>query len=91
MPHTKLRPHFVFDEEKIEKLKNIAPEAFSDGKVNWEVLKESLGEFAEDDGPDVEHFGLFCDFDDCLILACLDKSDLNTILGMDLATLPNLI
>lgn len=54
----KLRPSFTFNEERIEQLKNVAPEAFADGKVNWNVLKEALGEFLEPEDADVEFFGL---------------------------------
>jgi adenine-specific DNA-methyltransferase len=59
MPHTKLRPHFTFDEERLKELRKIAPEAFVDGQVNWETLKEAFGEYVEAEGPDSEHFGLF--------------------------------
>jgi len=59
MPIEKLRPSFSFDEEKIKQLKEIAPEAFADNQVNWEVLKEALGEYLEEDEQDIEHFGLF--------------------------------
>lgn len=59
MPIEKLRPGFVFDEQRIEQLKQIAPECFADGKINWETLKEALGNYTEDDDPDTEHFGLF--------------------------------
>ena len=55
----KLRPTFTFDQERIEALKAIAPEAFADGKINWETLREALGEHLEDEGRDAEHFGLF--------------------------------
>lgn len=55
----KLRPSWTFDEERIEELKRIAPEAFADGKINWDVLREALGDYLEEDNPDVEHFGLF--------------------------------
>ncbi|MCU0289821.1 MAG: site-specific DNA-methyltransferase [Acidobacteria bacterium] len=54
----KLRPSFTFNEDRINELKKIAPEAFADGKVNWETLKEALGEYLEDDEGQ-EHFGLF--------------------------------
>ncbi len=40
MPIEKLRPHFTFNEERIEQLKQIAPECFADGKLNWEALTE---------------------------------------------------
>ena len=60
MAHEKLRPHYVFDETKIEQLKQIAPECFEDGKINFETLKENLGNFSQnDEDPELEHFGLF--------------------------------
>lgn len=59
MPIEKLIPKFIFDEERIKQLKQIAPEAFADGKINWETLRESLGGQLEEDGQDEEHFGLF--------------------------------
>jgi hypothetical protein len=37
----------------------LSPEAFADGKINWEALKEALGEHLEDESGEVEHFGLF--------------------------------
>ena len=43
MPIERLRPSFSFDKERITELKIIAPEAFADGKINWETLKEALG------------------------------------------------
>ncbi|MDW8212426.1 MAG: site-specific DNA-methyltransferase [Roseiflexaceae bacterium] len=55
----KLRPTFTFDQERIEALKAIAPEAFADGKINWEALREALGEHLEDEDRNAEHFGLF--------------------------------
>ena len=54
----KLRPSFTFNEERIEQLEAIVPEAFADGKVNWDVLKEALGEFLEPEEASAEHFGL---------------------------------
>jgi hypothetical protein len=35
MPHEKLYPKFTLTEEKLEELKSILPEAFADGKINW--------------------------------------------------------
>jgi adenine-specific DNA-methyltransferase len=55
---TKLRPTFTFDQDRLDALKAIAPEAFADGKINWETLKETLGERLEDEGQEAEHFGL---------------------------------
>lgn len=59
MPYEKLRPKFTIDNDKLNELKKLAPEAFADGKINWETLKEALGEFTEEEGLDVEHYGLF--------------------------------
>jgi adenine-specific DNA-methyltransferase len=56
MPVTKLTPTFNLEQERIEALKQLIPEAVSDGKIDWEVLKQALGEFAEEEG--AEHFGL---------------------------------
>lgn len=55
----KLRPDFTFDQDRLEALRAIAPEAFADGKVNWEALRAALGDHLEDEGRDAEHFGLF--------------------------------
>jgi len=38
MTVTKLRPAFTFDQERINALRAIAPEAFADGKTNWDAL-----------------------------------------------------
>jgi adenine-specific DNA-methyltransferase len=55
----KLKPSFHFEAERIEQLKQIAPEAFADGKIIWENLQEALGDFIDDENTDTEHFGLF--------------------------------
>lgn len=55
----KLKPSFHFEAERIEQLKQIAPEAFADGKIIWENLQEALGEFVDDENENTEHFGLF--------------------------------
>jgi adenine-specific DNA-methyltransferase len=59
MAHEKLKPNFVFDEEKIEKLKQLAPECFEDGKINFETLKQNLGKWSDEEDESLEHFGLF--------------------------------
>jgi hypothetical protein len=59
MSYERLRPTFTFDAERLEQLKAIAPEAFADGKINWEALRAALGEHLEEEGADAEHFGLF--------------------------------
>lgn len=60
MAHERLRPQFLFDEEKIKQLKQLAPECFEDGKINFETLRQNLGDWAQDEEEkDLEHFGLF--------------------------------
>jgi adenine-specific DNA-methyltransferase len=60
MAHEKIRPEFLFDEEKIKQLKQIAPECFEDGKINFETLRQNLGDWVENDEEGkIEHFGLF--------------------------------
>src|SRR5208283_4947902 len=59
MPIEKLKPTLFFDEERLLKLREIAPEAFADGKINFDTLREALGESLEDEGRDAENFGLF--------------------------------
>jgi adenine-specific DNA-methyltransferase len=56
MPIEKLRPSFTFTEDRIKELKQVVPEAFADGKINWDVLREALDEHLEDEAQ--EHFGL---------------------------------
>lgn len=44
MAITKPRPTFTFDQDRLDALAAIAPEAFADGtlRVNWEALREAL-------------------------------------------------
>ncbi len=53
----KLRPSFTFTEDRLRELQQVVPEAFADGKINWDTLREALGEYLEDEMQ--EHFGLF--------------------------------
>jgi len=57
MTVSKFRPSYTFAEERLEQLKAVVPEAFADGKINWDVLREALGEHLEDE--ESERFGLF--------------------------------
>jgi len=62
MSYERITPDFNKDkifsiEEKIEQLKLITPEAFADGKINFDTLKEIFGENLEEEKG--EHFGLF--------------------------------
>ena len=59
MPVDKLTPTFTFTEDRLQALQAVVPEAFADGQVNWETLKEALGAYLADEGPGTEHFGLF--------------------------------
>lgn len=52
----KLRPSYNYLDERIAQLRQVVPEAFADGKINWPTLQEVLRHFLEDDG--AEHFGL---------------------------------
>jgi adenine-specific DNA-methyltransferase len=53
----KLRPSFTFSEDRLRELAAVVPEAFADGRINWDTLREALGETLEDETQ--EHFGLF--------------------------------
>lgn len=59
MPITKLTPenNYPYMNERMEALKQAVPEAFADGKINWDTLKEILGEELEEGGCP-EYFGL---------------------------------
>jgi len=59
MSYERLKPELTTAKEQVEELKRIVPEAFADGKINWQTLKEALGEHLEDEGAEAEHFGLF--------------------------------
>ncbi len=58
MPLSKLRPSFTLTEDRLKELQAVVPEAFADGKINWDTLREALGEYLEEDDAK-EHFGLF--------------------------------
>jgi len=57
MSLSKLRPSFTFDSDRLRELAAVVPEAFADGQINWDTLREALGEHLEDETQ--EHFGLF--------------------------------
>lgn len=59
MAHERIKPEFLFDEEKIQKLIQIAPECFEDGKINFETLRQNLGDWElNEEENEIEHFGL---------------------------------
>jgi restriction endonuclease len=37
----KLRPSFTFTEDRLKELQAVVPEAFADGKINWDMLREA--------------------------------------------------
>jgi adenine-specific DNA-methyltransferase len=59
MPIERLKPTFSLTEERLRALEEVVPEAFEDGRINWETLREVLGERVEEDDAGAEHFGLF--------------------------------
>lgn len=64
MSETKLRPDFItrtsqLETERLNQLKAILPEAFADGKINFETLRQLLGDYVEpENDEEIEHFGL---------------------------------
>ncbi len=58
MPITKLTPenNYPYQEDRLKALEQAVPEAFTDGKINWDTLRDVLGEELED--PREEFFGL---------------------------------
>lgn len=60
MAHERLRPQYFFDQDRIDQLKQIAPECFEDGKINFETLRQNLGDWTQnEEDPELEHFGIF--------------------------------
>ena len=52
-----LKHSFSINDDRLDELKQLFPEAFEDGKINIDTLKELIGEYATDSN-DEEHFGL---------------------------------
>lgn len=59
MPITKLTPenNYPYLDDRLKALEQVVPEAFADGKINWDTLREVLGEDLEEGGCE-EYFGL---------------------------------
>jgi adenine-specific DNA-methyltransferase len=53
----KIRPSLIFSNDRLAELQAVVPEAFPDGRVDWDVLREAVGGIV-DDPESVEHFGL---------------------------------
>ena len=43
MPITKLRPSYTLQDDCLEQLKALFPEAFADGALDWDALRDLLG------------------------------------------------
>lgn len=52
----RLQPTFSLEDDRLIELKQIVPEAFTDGKIDFDLLRELLGSVVDDDTG--EHFGL---------------------------------
>ncbi len=59
MAIAKLTSSYTLTEDRIAQVKQVVPEAFADGRINWEALREILGENLEDEDQAGERFGLF--------------------------------
>ena len=59
MPLTKLTPEnsYPYLQDRLQQLEQAVPEAFADGKINWDTLREVLNADLEEGGCD-EYFGL---------------------------------
>ncbi len=59
MPIKKLTPEnsYPYLQDRLQQLEQAVPEAFADGKINWDTLREVLNADLEDEGRD-EYFGL---------------------------------
>lgn len=52
--------YFLVSNELLQSKTGLAPESFEDGKINFETLRQNLGDWAQDEeDKDLEHFGLF--------------------------------
>lgn len=58
MEPEKIRPSYDHQDDRIEKLKQAVPEAFTDGEVDWDALKDILNGSPEEEREE-ERFGLF--------------------------------
>lgn len=58
MPISPLEKPENLREDKIEALKDLFPQAFSDGKLNLDALREELGNLVDELPEGEEHYGL---------------------------------
>ena len=57
----KLRPSYKFNEEKLQQLKQIVPEAFKDGMLDYNSLYDALSDYNEEDNIEIDDnfYGLY--------------------------------
>ena len=58
MPSTPLDGHESPQEKKIQALKELFPEIFTEGQINLDALKEELADFIDELPDGQEHYGL---------------------------------
>ena len=49
MPLSKLRPSFTLTEDRLRELQAVVPEAFADGRINWDTLRTAIGKILENE------------------------------------------
>lgn len=59
MSFTRITPDLKLHVANIAAIKAAVPEAFADGSINWDVLREALDDQLESTTEQSEHFGLF--------------------------------
>jgi len=52
----KYQSSYDINGNRLKKMINVVPEAFEDGEINWEILKECLGNFIDDSTVGIEHY-----------------------------------
>ena len=57
MPIEKFQYSSSIEQERLELLSKIVPEAFFDGEINWDILKECLEPHLENESQAIEYFG----------------------------------
>ncbi len=58
MPITRYEPGYDLQEERLERLRTLFPEAFADGELDWDALRDLLGAPLEE-GDEYNTYGLF--------------------------------
>lgn len=58
MPITRYEPDYDLQEERLERLRTLFPEAFADGELDWDALRDLLGAPLEE-GDEYNTYGLF--------------------------------